>query len=387
MAKKPKKRQIKAHRKPKIVRDRSWKQRVFGAETDDTEALMPATQRIVPRGRDEDRVKVWSRLDEELKLEAQQPGEDSYPTDWLQGTVTRISTSLYHVDLGHETILCGARGSLSAEQTGYTNVVAVGDNVLVSRGTQDHGVIERVLARQSILARADPFNPDKSQIIVANVNQFLIVASWEEPALWLELIDRSLIAALEGKLKPLICLNKVDLALDIQECYQDMAPYEALGYTVLYTSTVTGQGIDELREHLVGNETVVAGASGVGKSSLLMEVQPDLELRTAEVSYYSGEGRHTTTQVSLLKLEQGGYVVDTPGIRALGLVTVHRSDLVLFFPEIAALASECRFSNCAHMQEPGCAVIHAVERGDIPWSRYASYLSIYESLPEYYTEP
>lgn len=387
MAKRPPRRRIKSHRKPKLVRDRAWRKRVLSGEIDDAEILPPARQRIVPRGRGEERVKVWSRLEDELRLETQACSADAYPAGWRRGIVTRISTSLYQVDLGDETILCGARGSLSAEHTGYTNVVAVGDSVLISKSTPDHGVIERVLPRHSVLARADPDNPDKSQVIVSNVDQALIVASWEEPTLWLELIDRSLIAALEGKIAPLICLNKVDLAFDVQECYQEMAPYEDLGYTVLYTSTVTGQGIEQLGEHLVGNETVVAGASGVGKSTLLMEVQPDLELRTAEVSYHSGEGRHTTSQVSLLKLDQGGYVVDTPGIRGFDLITVHRAELVLYFPEISALASECRFSNCMHMQEPGCAVIEAVEQGHIPWSRYTSYLAIYESLPEYYTEP
>jgi len=154
----------------------------------------------------------------------------------------------------------------------------------------------------------------------------------------------------------------------------------------LFTSALTGEGIDELRRHLVGNQTVVAGVSGVGKSSLLMAVQPDLELRVSEVSEYSGEGRHATTQVALLKLDQGGYVVDTPGIRELGLITIHRHEVILYFPEIAALAEHCQFRNCTHTIEPGCAVIEAVEEERIPWSRYSSYLSIYESLPEYYTE-
>jgi ribosome biogenesis GTPase len=130
----------------------------------------------------------------------------------------------------------------------------------------------------------------------------------------------------------------------------------------------------------------LAGLSGVGKSSLLMAVQPDLELKIDDVSYYSGQGRHTTTQVSLLKLDQGGYVVDTPGIRELGLVKVHRYELVLYFPEIEALVTQCRFNDCTHTHEPGCAVIKAVEEERIPWSRYASYQAIYESLPEYYTE-
>jgi ribosome biogenesis GTPase len=187
-------------------------------------------------------------------------------------------------------------------------------------------------------------------------------------------------------MKPLICLNKIDLALDLHYCMEEMALYRELGYTVLFTSAETGQGIDELRTHLTGQRTVLAGMSGVGKSSLLQAVQPDLELRVAEVSASSGEGRHITTQVSLLKLHEGGYVVDTPGIRELGLITVHRHELVLYFPEIVALVASCRFNDCSHTHEPGCAVIQAVENQEIAWTRYASYQSIYESLPEYYTE-
>jgi ribosome biogenesis GTPase len=386
LTKKSERKRIKAHRKPKIVRDHSWKKHLLSEDLSAIELDLPEKQRIVPRGKEEERVNLWSKLEEELRLEQPASRGVEISADWKQGIVTRISTGLCDVDLDTETILCGIRGSLSAEQTGYTNVVAVGDRVLISCEDAGHGTIEHVLPRQSVLARTDVWNPDKSQIIVANVNQLLIVASWEEPTLWLELIDRYLIAASEGNLKPLICLNKVDLAVDVDECYQEMEPYKQLGYDVVFTSVVTGRGIDELRQRLARQETVLAGVSGTGKSSLLMAVQPDLELRTADVSGTSGEGRHTTTQVSLLKLDQGGYVVDTPGIRELGLLTVHRHELVLHFPEIAQFVGQCQFNDCSHTHEPGCAVIEAVEDERIPWSRYASYLAIYESLPEYYTE-
>lgn len=348
---------------------------------------LPRVERVLPRGREEERVKLWSRVESELREADQKasPATD-IPEEWARGIVTRISTSVYHVDLGQESWLCGVRGSLTATETGYTNVVAVGDQVLVSPGLAGHGVIERVLPRRSVLARPDVFNPDMSQIIVSNVDQLLIVIAWVEPMFWLELVDRYLIAAAEGNISPLICLNKVDLADDMSECREEMQLYEDLGYSVLYTSAVTRQGINQLRSHLIGKETVLAGRSGVGKSSLLMAVQPDLELRVAEVSAYSGEGQHTTSQVSLLKLNGGGYVVDTPGIRELGLVTVHRHELVLYFPEIAALIDQCRFNDCTHTHEPGCAVIEAVEQGDIALSRYESYQAIYDSLPEYYTE-
>jgi ribosome biogenesis GTPase len=348
---------------------------------------LPEIERILPRSREEERVELRAKVDKEITGEPEALTiEGEMLQAWRQGVVTCISTSIYHVDLGEETVLCGVRGSLSASQTGYTNVVAVGDEVLVSLGHAGHGVIERILPRRTLLARPDVFNEDMSQIVVSNVDQLLIVAAWEEPCVWLELIDRYLIAAAEGKLEPLICLNKIDLAASEQGYREVMSIYEDLGHTVLYTSMVTEQGIEELRTHLIGRSTVLAGLSGVGKSSLINAVQPGLQLRVGEVSYYSGEGRHTTAQISLLKLKEGGYVVDTPGIRELGLITTHRHELVLHFPEIAALVGQCRFNDCTHTHEPGCAVTEAVEQGSIPWSRYASYQAIYESMPEYYTE-
>jgi ribosome biogenesis GTPase len=398
-----KRKRIKANRKPKKVRDKSWKRDVLGGEIE-PELEMPQTERIVPRGREEDRVKLWTKVEEEIQSETETNVDLEniermmLHRNWRKGVVTQVSTSLYHVDLDksadepdaglvdEEPTLCAVRGSLSASETGYTNVVAVGDEVLVSLDRSGDGVIEYVLPRRTVLARPDVVNPDMSQIIVSNVDQVLIVSSWEEPTLWLEMLDRYLIAAEEGKLMPLICLNKVDLASSVRECRKEMALYRKLGYTVILTSIVTGRGIAKLRKHLVGKRTVLAGRSGVGKSSLLMAVQPNLELRVAEVSDFSGEGRHTTTQVSLLRLEGGGYVVDTPGIRELGLITVHRHELVLYFPEIAALVGQCQFNDCSHTHEPGCAVVAAVEKGEIAWSRYASYLAIYEDLPEYYTE-
>jgi len=387
LAKKPKRKKIKPNRKPKTVRDRSWKKEILRGDIEDDPLFEFSTERVVPKGREEERVNLWTKLEREVR-QAPDTRADGSPvsSDWKEGVVVRVSTSTYDVDLGEQTVLCGVRGSLSATQTGYTNVVAVGDRVLVSLGQADHGIIEKVLPRRSLLARPDVLNPDLGQVVVSNVDQMLIVAAWEEPRIWFELIDRYLIAAAQGRMKPLVCLNKIDLAEDPADYHTEMSPYQDLGYTVLFTSALTGEGIAELRTHLAGEATVVTGRSGVGKSSLLMAVEPELDLRVEEVSYYSGEGKHTTAQVSLLKLTGGGYVVDTPGIRELGLITVHRHELVLYFPEITALAGACRFGDCSHTHEPGCAVVKAVEEGKIPWSRYASYQTIYESLPEYYTE-
>jgi ribosome biogenesis GTPase len=223
------------------------------------------------------------------------------------------------------------------------------------------------------------------QVIAANADQLLIVASWRDPAIWLELIDRYLITAERNNLTPTICVNKVDLA-DAQGreaiCRATLQPYLDLGYRVIFSSALTSVGVDELREVLRGRTTALAGMSGVGKSSLLAAVQPGLRLRTTEVSDHSHEGRHATTQVTMLPLAVGGWVVDTPGIREFGLSGLQRGELVHFYPEIAAVATGCRFGDCSHTHEPGCAVQEAVHRGHVSKARYHNYKKIYETLIE-----
>jgi len=219
------------------------------------------------------------------------------------------------------------------------------------------------------------------QVIVANADQLLIVASWRDPIFWPELTDRYLIAAERNNLSPILCVNKIDLAEDVAGCYSALRPYLHLGYRVLFTSALTGEGVDALREVLRRRMTVLAGLSGVGKSSLLSTVQPGLQLRSGEVSERSGEGQHITTQVSLFRLDIGGFVVDTPGIREFGLSGLRRAELARFYPEITAVERNCRFSDCSHLHEPGCAVQAAVRQGLVSATRYHNYRKIYADLP------
>jgi ribosome biogenesis GTPase len=305
-----------------------------------------------------------------------------------QGVVVEVSSSLCRVDLEGRELTCALRGSLTAEETGYTNVVAVGDRVMVAENGSEQGIVEAVLPRRSVLARPDVYSSGgrtidrhRLQLVAANVDQLLIVASWRNPHFWPELVDRYLITAQRNDLLPIICVNKVDLAEEIAECRAGLEPYLKLGHRVLFTSALTGEGVSRLRQALFARSTVLAGMSGVGKSSLLAAVQPGLELRTAAVSERSGEGRHTTAQVSLVWLEGGGAVVDTPGIREFGLSGLLRDELVHFYPEIAAVEKGCRFNNCSHTHEPDCAVKAAVKRGDLSPTRYHSYEQIYQDLP------
>lgn len=382
--------QIKRNRKPRQPRQRDWipDQLDHLDDLDDLDALddlwIPQRERVMPRGERSRRKRALAEAMAALDTErddAQTP-DPSQESLEQQGIVVEVSSSLCRVELAGKSLLCGLRGSLSARETGFTNVVAVGDRVLVSQNGADRGVVEAVLPRRSLLARADPFHHHLRQVIVANADQVLIVASWREPQLWFELVDRYLIAAGRNGLTPVICVNKVDLAEDPAACRAALEPHRALGYRVLFTSALTGQGVDELRQLLRGQTTVLAGMSGVGKSSLLNAVQPNLGLRTNEVSDASREGQHTTTQVNLLKLKGGGFVVDTPGIREFGLSGLRRAQLAQFFSEIEVAAGGCRFADCSHTHEPGCAVKAAAREGRISEARYHSYVKILASLPD-----
>jgi len=364
--------QLKRNRKPKRVRDKSWTQYALDAYE---ELDIPTDKRIVPRGERRRRRAALAAIAEQFAAEEAMP-EDS-AEEGHRGVVVEISSGLYQVYSEDGSFICSVRGSLTAYDTGYTNVVAVGDEVFFSPVDSAQGVIERVQPRRTCLSRPDVFYPHLRQVIVANVDQLLIVFSLREPAIWFELIDRYLIAAACHGLKPVICVNKIDLASGEKEYRQAMQPYLTLGYEVLFTSAATGQGVNELRATLQDRGTVLAGLSGVGKSSLLNAVQPGLQLKTRVVGDRTHEGRHTTAQVSLLRLEVGGYVVDTPGIREFGLWDVSPEELAAYFPEISARAPDCRFPGCSHIHEPGCAVRAAVRQGEIAPSRYDSYVKIH----------
>jgi ribosome biogenesis GTPase len=298
------------------------------------------------------------------------------------GAVIEVSQGLCRVALGDgRRLLCEVRRSLKASDTGFTNIVAVGDQVQVSHNGAARGMVEAVLPRRSALARPDPFYSHLRQVIVANVDQLLVVASWREPAFWPELVDRYLIAAARNGLTPVICVNKVDLAEDPAEPQTVLRAYCDAGYTVLLTSAQNGSGVEGLRRLLQGQTTALAGLSGVGKSSLLSAVEPGLHLRVGEVSERKHEGRHTTTQVSLHPLAAGGFVVDTPGIREFGLSGLHKGDLAGFYPEFAALKGQCRFEDCTHAREPGCVVKLAAREGRLAAMRYDSYRKILADLP------
>jgi ribosome biogenesis GTPase len=338
-------------------------------------------ERVMPRNERERRRTVEKVAFQATEPEADDEAAQTGNVAGQKGVITEVSSGLCQVDLGDAVLPCRIPGRLKAAEQTFTNVVAVGDEVLVSEDGAGSGMVEAVLPRRSVLARPDVFHSHLRQVIVANADQLLIVSSWREPAIWLELIDRYLITAERSHLPAAICINKMDLAEDEAEYRQALQPYRELGYRVILTSALTGAGIAGLRAVLQNRTTVLAGLSGVGKSSLLTAVQPSLQLRVGEVSERRHEGRHTTTQTTLLKLADGSTVIDTPGIREFGLSGLRQPELVDFFPEMAALAPDCRFHNCSHLNEPDCAVQAALDNGTIAASRYHSYRQIFETLP------
>jgi ribosome biogenesis GTPase len=239
-------------------------------------------------------------------------------------------------------------------------------------------MIERVEPRHGVLTRASR-RPE--HVLVANVDQLVIVMSLVEPDLMPHLIDRYTAAALAGGLAPVLCLNKVDLA-DPVALQPLVGAYSQLGVPTVLTSARTGYGIGRLRELLRGRATVFSGQSGVGKSSLLNAVQPDLALRVKSVSEVTQKGQHTTTTAELIKLEFGGWVVDTPGVRQLQLWAVRPEEVEGFFPEFRPFVPLCPFPDCTHTHEADCAVKAAVARRLIPDRRYHSYLGLFHGLDE-----
>lgn len=250
------------------------------------------------------------------------------------------------------------------------NAVVAGDHVLFQPADDVYGVIERVEPRQGVLARGHQY---KQHILVANVTQVAIIASANDPPLKPALIDRFIVSAAKGGVAALIVLNKCDL-IDLADLQPLIGMYARLGYPVIPTSVTTGLGIPRLRRQLKVHQTVFTGQSGVGKSSLLNSIQPGLTLRVGDVSHVTQKGRHTTRYSELLELQTGGWVVDTPGIRQLELWDVQPVEVEGFFVEFRPFVPRCKFPDCLHLHEDGCAVRMALKHDLISPTRYESYL-------------
>lgn len=295
-----------------------------------------------------------------------------------EGIVIRAHGQRFIVNVAGQDYDCRLRGRIKFKTSG-TTPVAVGDDVVIAISDQKSGAIEEVKERRSVLSRPAVGREDVEHVIAANIDVLMIVVSVSEPPLRPGLIDRFLIAARMGNLSPAIVLNKVDLG-HVTDIDDIIKTYRALGYDFFVTSAVDETGLDYLRAFLKEHRSILAGHSGVGKSSLLNKLLPGIKLRTAEISHASGKGRHTTSHIELFELPSGGWVIDTPGIKVLGLWQLDRDELDTYYPEILKYREGCRFVGCSHISEPDCAVKIAVEEGEISELRYNNYCQIYESL-------
>ncbi|TAK11204.1 MAG: ribosome small subunit-dependent GTPase A [Anaerolineae bacterium] len=295
--------------------------------------------------------------------------------DTLRGRIIRSQSGFFTVATAEGEITAHLRGRLKqGAKTG--DLIAVGDWVELALNTGDTPMIDRVEERQSKFSRMAPSARGVyEQIIVANPDQAVFVFACADPTPKTRMLDRFLIIAEEQGLPPLVVANKTDLVA-FGEAEKLFGHYPELGYKLIYTSAKAGRGVDELRRALAGKLSVFAGPSGVGKSTLLNAVQPGLGLAVSAVSEATGKGKHTTTVRELFALEGGGYVADTPGLKALALWDIEPEELDAYFPEMVPLVPQCQWSNCTHIEETGCAVLAAVEDGRIHPARYDSYVKL-----------
>ncbi len=294
---------------------------------------------------------------------------------FLEGVVTENHGAHFGVVVDGSVIRCLLRGRLKKDRRRKVAPVAAGDRVRITMLEPGRGVIEQVLPRDVGFSRRAAGSQPLQHTLVANVDQAVIVFAPAEPRPDLFLLDRFLVAATASGLEPLICINKCDL-VDGEPLRARFAVYRQCDFRLLFTSALSGDGVDELKNALRGRRSVLCGPSGVGKSSLLNAVAPGLRLRTGEVGDVTHKGRHTTSSISLLELPFGGWVADTPGLRQLAFWQVAPDQMVDAFPDLQPYLGRCRFSNCSHEGEEGCALMAAVKVGDVDPRRLKSFLQM-----------
>jgi ribosome biogenesis GTPase len=293
----------------------------------------------------------------------------------IPGKVTKSTRNQYQVFADNTVLNCVVRGKIVGSKKNEGLSVKVGDDVLVEPISENEGIILEILPRKSKLSRAVEGKAYQEHIIATNIDQMIIITSTKRPDFKAGLLDRYLVIAEKNSLNSVICLNKIDLA-ESTEFDKYVNAYQKLGYDFFYSSAVTGQGIDQFSDSLKNRVSVVVGHSGVGKSSLIQKIEPALNLRISETSDKTKKGKHTTSFVELFPLSFGGYIIDTPGIRELGLWDIYQSDLRHYFIEFSKIQSDCQFNDCQHLNEPGCAVKSAVEQGRVFEERYKNYKNI-----------
>ena len=304
----------------------------------------------------------------------------------MRGVVVKSTGSWYSVRMEDGEIWsCRIKGRFRTKGIKTTNPVAVGDRVAVERQAGE-GVIYDILDRKNYIIRKSTNLSRQAHIIAANVDQAILVTTLKHPEVSTVFIDRFLVSVEAYNIPAVLIFNKIDLC-DEEDRWLLRAlvdVYRNVGYTCLAVSAETGEGVEEVKQLLQDKVSVFSGQSGVGKSSLINRIEPELTVKTAKISEMHDTGKHTTTFAEMFELSFGGYIVDTPGIRAFGLVHMEKNEISHYFPEIFKYAEDCRYYNCTHIHEPGCAVLEAVKEGKISETRYFSYVSMFEEETEKY---
>lgn len=297
-----------------------------------------------------------------------------------KGRVFRSTGSWYEVKdtLSGEVYSCRLKGKFKLQNLKVNNPISVGDWVVFDL---DDLVITEITPRENYIIRKSVHKSAHGHLLATNVDLLLIVATINSPKTSLGFIDRLLVTSETFRIPATVVFNKQDILDPEEREYQSelIELYTSLGYGCLKVSTYTGEGINELKEELQGKTTLISGHSGVGKSSIMNVLMPELDLATSEISDFANKGVHTTTFAEMFELNEDTFIIDSPGIKELGLIDIGQEELAHYFPEFRELMGACKFNNCLHINEPKCAVKEAVDNGELYLSRYLSYLSMFEN--------
>lgn len=302
----------------------------------------------------------------------------------MKGRVVKATGSWYLVKKdNHEIINCRTKGKLRLESRRSTNPVVIGDWVTVEPSHSGNDfLITEILPRTNYIIRQSSRNRTAEHILATNIDQLLLVASIVQPLTPIGFIDRYLITASAYHIPAIIVFNKIDLYNDYEMAQMDtlIKTYTTIGYKVIATSAEKNIGIEEVKQELKNKLTLLSGNSGVGKSTLINRIAPELQLRTGDVSGFHQKGTHTTTFAEIFDLEFGAEIIDTPGIKEFGILDLKKEEISHYFPEMSSLIHDCRFNNCMHINEPNCAILNALSKGLIAETRYNSYLGIINEI-------
>lgn len=302
------------------------------------------------------------------------------------GKVIKSTGKWYEVMMENKEIIsCSMRGKMRLDGLRSTNPVAVGDEVeFLLNENETTGVIQKIAPRKNYLVRKSINLSKKTQILAANIDRVYLLVTLALPETHLAFIDRFLVAAESFRIPATLLFNKMDVYMEehLPLIDQIIDIYEPLGYPCHKISALKEENIDFLRKEIAGNQVVIGGHSGTGKSTLINALDDSLSLKTGAISAYHLQGQHTTTFAEMHPLKTGGFIIDTPGIKAFGVVDLEKSVMAHYFPEMRALLGQCKFHNCMHLNEPNCVVKSAVEEGAIEYSRYKTYVDLMEEDPE-----